>query len=56
MHSQASRKPIAVIFHFAGKANIEGYNDVSALFRTTAEGEQLMHIVIWNILSSAVTL
>jgi rubrerythrin len=25
--------------YFAGKADIEGYNDVSALFRSTAEGE-----------------
>ena len=25
--------------YFAGKADIEGYNDVSAVFRSTAEGE-----------------
>ena len=33
--SQANRRYL----YFAGKADIEGYNDVSALFRSTAEGE-----------------
>ena len=33
--SQANRRNL----YFAGKADIEGYNDVAALFRSTAEGE-----------------
>ncbi|MEC9374849.1 MAG: rubrerythrin family protein [Pseudomonadota bacterium] len=33
--SQANRRYL----YFAGKADIEGLNDVSALFRSTAEGE-----------------
>jgi rubrerythrin len=33
--SQANRRYL----YFAGKADIEGYNDVAALFRSTAEGE-----------------
>jgi len=33
--SQANRRYL----YFASKADIEGYNDVSALFRSTAEGE-----------------
>ena len=33
--SQANRRYL----HFAQKADIEGYNDVSAVFRSTAEGE-----------------
>ena len=33
--SQANRRYL----YFAQKADIEGYNDVSALFRSTAEGE-----------------
>ncbi len=33
--SQANRRYL----YFAGKADIEGHNDVSALFRSTAEGE-----------------
>jgi len=33
--SQANRRYL----YFAGKADIEGYNDVSAVFRSTAEGE-----------------
>jgi rubrerythrin len=33
--SQANRRYL----YFAGKADVEGYNDVSALFRSTAEGE-----------------
>ncbi len=39
MHSQASRRPTAAISNFASKADVEGYNDVSAVFRSTAEGE-----------------
>jgi rubrerythrin len=33
--SQANRRYL----YFAGKAAVEGYNDVAALFRSTAEGE-----------------
>ena len=33
--SQANRRYL----YFAAKADIEGYNDVSAVFRSTAEGE-----------------
>jgi len=33
--SQANRRYI----YFASKADVEGYNDVSAVFRSTAEGE-----------------
>jgi rubrerythrin len=33
--SQANRRYL----YFAQKADIEGYNDVSAVFRSTAEGE-----------------
>jgi len=33
--SQANRRYL----YFAGKADIEGYNNVAALFRSTAEGE-----------------
>ena len=33
--SQANRRYL----YFARKADVEGYNDVSALFRSTAEGE-----------------
>jgi len=33
--SQANRRYL----YFAGKADVEGYNDVAALFRSTAEGE-----------------
>ncbi len=33
--SQANRRYL----YFAQKADVEGYNDVSAVFRSTAEGE-----------------
>jgi rubrerythrin len=33
--SQANRRYL----YFAAKADVEGYNDISALFRSTAEGE-----------------
>ena len=33
--SQANRRYL----YFAGKADVEGYNDTAALFRSTAEGE-----------------
>ena len=33
--SQANRRYL----YFASKADVEGYNDVSAVFRSTAEGE-----------------
>ena len=33
--SQANRRDL----YFAAKADVEGYNDVSAVFRSTAEGE-----------------
>lgn len=35
VESQANRRYL----YFARKADIEGYNDISALFRSTAEGE-----------------
>jgi len=35
----ANPRPIVVTFIFANKADIEGQNDVAALFRSTAEGE-----------------
>lgn len=35
LESQANRRYL----YFAAKADIEGYNDVSAVFRSTAEGE-----------------
>jgi hypothetical protein len=34
-----SPRPIAAISTFAQKADVEGYNDVAAVFRSTAEGE-----------------
>ncbi|HWN38119.1 MAG TPA: rubrerythrin family protein, partial [Gammaproteobacteria bacterium] len=33
--SQANRRYL----YFAGKADVEGFNDVAAVFRSTAEGE-----------------
>ncbi len=33
--SQANRRYL----YFAAKADVEGYNDVAAVFRSTAEGE-----------------
>ena len=33
--SQANRRYL----YFAGKADVEGYNDVATVFRSTAEGE-----------------
>ena len=56
--SQANRRYL----YFANKADVEGQNDVAALFRSTAEGEtghahghleyleQGMLMAIWNIL------
>ena len=35
--SQANRRYL----YFAQKADIEGYNDVAAVFRSTAEGEKI---------------
>ena len=35
--SQANRRYL----YFAAKADVEGYNDVAALFRSTAEGETI---------------
>jgi len=34
--SQANRRYL----YFAAKADVEGYNDVATVFRSTAEGEQ----------------
>ena len=42
--SQANRRYL----YFAAKADVEGYNDVSAVFRSTAEGETGLHTGIWN--------
>ena len=48
--SQANRRYL----YFAAKADVEGYNDVSAVFRSTAEGETATHTDTWNILSRLV--
>ena len=40
--SQANRRYL----YFAQKADVEGYNDVAAVFRSTAEGEAGMPTVI----------
>ncbi len=50
--SQANRRYL----YFAGKADIEGYNDVAAVFRSTAEGEPAMPMVTWNTWRNAVIL
>ncbi len=42
--SQANRRYL----YFAAKADVEGYNDVAAVFRSTAEGETGTPTVIWN--------
>jgi len=34
-----SHKPTGRYLYFAQKADVEGFNDVSAVFRSTAEGE-----------------
>ena len=39
MHLQVKAKQTDVILYFAQKADIEGYNDVASVFRSTAEGE-----------------
>ena len=36
--SQANRRYL----YFASKADVEGYNDVAAVFRSTAEGETII--------------
>ena len=42
--SQANRRYL----YFAAKADVEGFNDVSAVFRSTAEGEiQVTAIGLW---------
>ncbi|MEJ0044716.1 MAG: ferritin family protein [Rhizomicrobium sp.] len=43
--SQANRRYL----YFAQKADVEGYNDVSAVFRSTAEGETGHAMAISNI-------
>ena len=43
--SQANRRYL----YFAAKADVEGYNDVAAVFRSTAEGETGHAMVTWNI-------
>ena len=48
--SQANRRYL----YFANKADVEGYADVAALFRSTAEGETGHAMVIWSIWSNAV--
>jgi len=50
--SQANRRYL----YFAQKADVEGYNDVSSVFRSTAEGETGHAMVIWNILKKLVIL
>ena len=45
--SQANRRYL----YFAAKADVEGYNDVAAVFRSTAEGETGQahgHMDIWK--------
>ena len=43
--SQANRRYL----YFAAKADVEGYNDVAAVFRSTAEGETGHAHGHWNI-------
>jgi rubrerythrin len=43
--SQANRRYL----YFAQKADIEGYNDVASVFRSTAEAKQVMHTGTLNI-------
>ena len=50
--SQANRRYL----YFANKADIEGQNDVAALFRSTAEARPAMHTATSSTWSSAVTL
>ncbi len=42
--SQANRRYL----YFAAKADVEGYNDVSAVFRSTAEGEPATRTATWS--------
>jgi rubrerythrin len=42
--SQANRRYL----YFAQKADVEGYNDVSAVFRSTAEGETVTRMATSN--------
>ena len=48
--AQANRRYL----YFANKADIEGQNDVAALFRSTAEGETGHAMVTWNFWNSPV--
>ena len=50
--SQANRRYL----YFAAKADVEGYNDVAAVFRSTAEGKLITPTAIWSIWSKVVTL
>ncbi len=45
--SQANRRYL----YFAAKADVEGFNDVSAVFRSTAEVRPAMLTGIWSIWS-----
>ena len=49
--SQANRRYL----YFAQKADVEGYNDVAAVFRSTAEGETDTLTGILSILRKSVT-
>ena len=42
--SQANRRYL----YFAAKADVEGYNDVAAVFRSTAEVKPGMPMATWN--------
>jgi len=42
--SQANRRYL----YFAAKADVEGYNDVAAVFRSTAEARPAMRMVTWS--------
>ena len=43
--SQANRRYL----YFAAKADVEGYNDVASVFRSTQKVKLVMRTVTWNI-------
>ena len=49
--SQANRRYL----YFAAKADVEGYNDVAAVFRSTAEGKPGTPTATWSILKRSAT-
>ena len=44
--SQANRRYL----YFAAKADVEGYNDVATVFRSTAEGETGLKLLVKKVL------